>query len=328
MSYRRMRFFAALAASVALSASSFLVVPTAAADPSVNDVQTKVNTLLHEAEVASEQYNQAKIDLAAAQQRLAGIQADLASERAAFEEARSQVVSAVVSDYEGQSLSSTAQVIFSEDPSQALAQLQVVLEFSDSQNSSMRAFVAKAHQLALREKAAKAALQSIADTEQQLKQDKATLDAKAAAAKQLLAQLTAPPPRPTTYSRSSTRLPSDVKVSGRAKIAIDFALAQVGDAYVYGASGPNAWDCSGLTMAAWGKAGVSLPHSAALQYGYGRHVSASQLEPGDLVFYYSPISHVGIYIGRGLIVNAENPSTGVTVVPVFLMPFAGATRLG
>jgi len=323
-----MRITAALAASVVLSAGSLLAVPTAVADPSVTDVQTKVNTLLHEAEIASEQYNQAKVELAAAQQRLAGLQADLVSQRASFEQARSQVVSTVVSDYEGQSLSSTAQVIFSEDPDQALAQLTVVLEYSDSQNSAMRAFVAKAHQLALREKAAKAALQTISDTEQQLKQDKANLDAKVAAAKQLLAQLTAPPPRPTSYSRSGSRLASQTQATGRAKVAIDFALAHVGDAYVYGASGPSAWDCSGLTMVAWGKAGVSLPHSAAMQYGYGRHVSPSELEPGDLVFYYSPISHVGIYIGHGLLVNAATPSQGVIVVPVFSMPFAGATRLG
>jgi cell wall-associated NlpC family hydrolase len=323
-----MRLPVAAATLGLLSSTLIFSAPGAAADPSPADVQTRVNTLMHEAEVASEQYNQAKIQLTAAKQRLASLQGDLDRQQAAFEAARNQVVSVVVANYEGQTVSSTAQVLFSDNPDQVLAQLTVVLEYSDDQNTAMRAFVAKARQLSLREKAAKTQLQAIAETEQQLKQDKATLDAKAAQARQLLAQITAPPPRPQAVSRSTVRLAQEVPATGRAKIALDFALAQVGDAYVYGGTGPNGWDCSGLTMVAWGKAGVSLPHSASLQYSYGRHVSASQLQPGDLVFYYSPISHVGIYIGHGMIVNAANPREGVTILPVFSMPFAGATRLG
>ena len=91
--------------------------------------------------------------------------------------------------------------------------------------------------------------------------------------------------------------------------AVQYALAQVGDAYVYGATGPSAFDCSGLTMMAWAQAGVGLPHSSSAQMGSGTPVSQSQLQPGDLVFYYSPVSHVGIYIGNGQIVHAANPCT-------------------
>jgi peptidoglycan DL-endopeptidase CwlO len=98
---------------------------------------------------------------------------------------------------------------------------------------------------------------------------------------------------------------SSVPASGRAAAAVQFALAQVGDAYVYGAAGPDAWDCSGLTMGAWAAAGVSLPHSSSAQMGSGMPVSASQLQPGDLVFYYSPVSHVGIYAGDGRVLNAS-----------------------
>jgi cell wall-associated NlpC family hydrolase len=97
---------------------------------------------------------------------------------------------------------------------------------------------------------------------------------------------------------------------------------------VYGAAGPNAYDCSGLTMAAWGSAGVGLPHSSSAQYGSGTHISASQLQPGDLVFYYHPISHVGMYIGHGMIVNAENPSAGIRVTGLYSMPYVGAVRPG
>ena len=94
--------------------------------------------------------------------------------------------------------------------------------------------------------------------------------------------------------------------------ASQFALAQVGKPYVFGAAGPGAYDCSGLTMAAWRAAGVSLPHSAADQYNYGHHVSRDQLEPGDLIFFYQPIGHVTIYIGNGMMVSA--PTEGEPVV--------------
>ncbi|MDQ6642613.1 MAG: NlpC/P60 family protein, partial [Actinomycetota bacterium] len=82
------------------------------------------------------------------------------------------------------------------------------------------------------------------------------------------------------------------------------------------------------TMMAWAQAGVGLPHSAAGQQGSGRPVSESQLKPGDLVFYYSPVHHVGMYIGNGMIVNAENPSAGIKVTGLHSMPYSGAVRPG
>ncbi len=96
--------------------------------------------------------------------------------------------------------------------------------------------------------------------------------------------------------------------------------------YVWGASRPAAFDCSGLTMRAYAQAGISLPHSSSAQYGSGRHISAGSLQPGDLVFYYSPIHHVGIYIGDGMIVHAANPGEGVTTAPLYSMPYDGAVR--
>lgn len=116
--------------------------------------------------------------------------------------------------------------------------------------------------------------------------------------------------------------------SGRASDAVSFALAQVGKSYVMGATGPGAYDCSGLMLRAWGNAGVSLPRTSQAQFGAGSSVATSGLQPGDLVFYYSGISHVGMYIGKGLIVHASNPRTGVKVSPVDSMPVAGARRVG
>ena len=128
----------------------------------------------------------------------------------------------------------------------------------------------------------------------------------------------------------SVAIPNIPAPNAQAATAVAFAKAQVGKPYVWGAAGPGSYDCSGLTMASWNAAGVSLPHSAAQQYGYGTHIPESALQPGDLVFMYSPISHVTIYIGGGLLVSAPQPGQDVSIVPLsaFQNVYAGATRLG
>jgi cell wall-associated NlpC family hydrolase len=94
---------------------------------------------------------------------------------------------------------------------------------------------------------------------------------------------------------------------------VAYARAQVGKPYCYGGSGPGCFDCSGLTMMAWRQAGISLPHSSASQYNVGRRISAGELQPGDLVFYYSPISHVSVYIGNGQRISATHTGDYVRV---------------
>jgi cell wall-associated NlpC family hydrolase len=120
--------------------------------------------------------------------------------------------------------------------------------------------------------------------------------------------------------------PAPGPASGRASDAVKTAYAQLGDPYVYGAAGPGSFDCSGLTMFAWNSAGVSLPHSSSAQYSSLPHVDISDLQPGDLVFYYSPISHVAIYIGGGRIIHAPHPGQSVEIASLHLMPLAGAAR--
>jgi cell wall-associated NlpC family hydrolase len=118
-------------------------------------------------------------------------------------------------------------------------------------------------------------------------------------------------------------------VSARIQRVIDYAEAQVGKYYSYGGAGPSAYDCSGLTMASYAQVGVHLPHSAAGQYGYGTHVSYSQLQPGDLIFLYSPIGHVELYVGHDLAVSAADPSIGIVYVHPSndMGSYVGATRL-
>ncbi|MDU7361780.1 MAG: NlpC/P60 family protein [Propionibacteriaceae bacterium] len=114
----------------------------------------------------------------------------------------------------------------------------------------------------------------------------------------------------------------------RAQTVISTALAQVGKRYVHGATGPNSFDCSGLTTYAFRQVGVSLPRTSRGQYsGAGRRVSTSEIQPGDLVFYYGGPSHVGIYIGGGKIVHAANPRSGINVTGLHSMPLKGVRRV-
>jgi cell wall-associated NlpC family hydrolase len=104
------------------------------------------------------------------------------------------------------------------------------------------------------------------------------------------------------------------------------ALAQVGKPYVWGAAGPGSFDCSGLTQYAYKAAGVSLPHSSSMQSGMGTPVSRAALQPGDLVFFYSPVSHVGMYIGNGQMVHASTAGEPVKVAALDSMPNYNTAR--
>ena len=116
--------------------------------------------------------------------------------------------------------------------------------------------------------------------------------------------------------------------SSAAQKAVDTALAQRGDMYLYGATGPDRFDCSGLTSFAYKAAGVSIPRTSKAQSTIGTAVSKANLKPGDLVFFYSPVSHVGMYIGNGQMVHASRAGKPVAVVSVDSMPsFAGARRV-
>ena len=311
--------------------ASMLTTSPVFAEPDIDDVQVRVERLYHEAEQASERYNEVREELKSAEAQLDLLHADLERQKAKVDGVREQVASSVVSQYQGQALSSTTRVFLSEDPDAFLSQLSTVSAYNDQQAQMMAEFATQVKQLEMREEAAQRELAEIEKAKEQLAEEKAEIDAKAAEAESLLDELESEERARLAEapSRSAARAPiTNVAVSGSAGAAVSYALSQVGDAYVYGAAGPDAFDCSGLTMMAWAQAGVSLPHSSSGQMGSGTPVSQSELQPGDLVFYYSPVSHVGIYIGNGQIVHAANPSTGVQVTGVTSMPYSGAVRPG
>lgn len=143
---------------------------------------------------------------------------------------------------------------------------------------------------------------------------------------------TAPASANTAASRTPTVAAKQTRQQRRAQVAVRFAYKQIGDPYRYGATGPRSWDCSGLAMKSWRKAGVKLPRTTYSIYrGVRKKVSYRGLRPGDLIFFYSGRSHMGIYVGHGYMIHA--PSSGKRVQKVKLRgyykrQFHGAVRPG
>ena len=150
-----------------------------------------------------------------------------------------------------------------------------------------------------------------------------------AAREQATRESASPTPSPSTGAGDKSDPPpsSSGGGSGRAQQAVSYALAQVGKGYVMGTTGPSTFDCSGLMYAAYKQVGISLPRTSQAQFSAGTSVSKGDLQPGDLVFYYGGITHVGMYIGNGQIVHAANPNTGVVTASVNSMPYQGARRV-
>jgi peptidoglycan DL-endopeptidase CwlO len=138
-----------------------------------------------------------------------------------------------------------------------------------------------------------------------------------------------PDPEPTPTPTPAPDPPSIPPASSRAGTAVNAAMSQLGVAYRFAAAEPGvAFDCSGLTMWAWAQAGVGLPHQSSAQYSSVAHVPSSAAQPGDLIFYYSPISHVGLYLGGGQMVHASMPGVGVVVSSVNWGNVVGVGRPG
>ncbi|GAB3035374.1 hypothetical protein GCM10011376_18920 [Nocardioides flavus (ex Wang et al. 2016)] len=329
MAHTRKRVGATVIGLSAIAAIAFVPATPAQADPDIKDVKARVDRLYHEAEAAQERLHDARLDLADLRRDLNALKADQARQDERLDAVRDQVSDAVVRQLEGEGISTVGQIVVSEDPGAFLDSLSTMSSFNDLQASLLSDYDTELEALEIRQEATADRTEEIARLTEQLSAEKDTVDDKLAEAKELLSDLEAEERERVLASRgTTTRVPASVPASGRAAAAIQYAMAQVGDAYVYGAMGENAFDCSGLTMRAWAQAGVSLPHSSSAQFNSGPRIAVSDLQPGDLVFYYSPISHVGMYIGNGMIVHAANPATDVAVSGLHSMPYVGAVRPG
>lgn len=327
--FSSIRFTRLFAVLVALALASFALVSTspAQAEPKIDVVKKKVDRLFHQAEIASERYNTARVRMADSKKQLEALDADLAAQQRRVDALRGDVATLVVSQYQGQALSTASEVALADNPNAFLDNLSAVTSYNSQRAEVLDSFSVELDRLELRKAAVREETAALAKANKELERQKAAIDKSAAAAKAELDKLEADARAKLLAGDFSGPLPN-VPASGRAAAAIKYAMAQVGKRYVYGAAGPNSFDCSGLTMRAWGSAGVGLAHSSRAQIGQGARVSRDALQPGDLVFYYSPISHVGIYIGGGMIVHAANPGAGVRISPVGSMPYSGAVRPG
>lgn len=300
--------------------------PAANAKPDLQTVKKQVEALDRQAEAASERYNDAKVKVTQTQTKLTALNADLGRQQRIVDSMRDQVAALVVEQFQGNSLSTTSQLVLSSNPDAFLDNLNAVSAYNSQRGQVMEDYSTQLDRLKLRKGAAEAEAGRLTALKKQMLDEKQEIDQKAAKAQSLLDDLEAEARAKLLGGDYSGSIPS-FSGDGRAATALRYALAQVGKSYVYGAAGPSAFDCSGLTMRAWGAAGVGLPHSSRAQAS-GMRVSESDLQPGDLVFYYSPVSHVGMYLGNGLIVHAANPSAGVRISPLHSMPYSGAVRPG
>jgi peptidoglycan DL-endopeptidase CwlO len=319
--------------AAALSITTVALVPgvgTADPDLTIEQVQERVDSLYHEAEQATERANEVTLEVQATQRRLDALEKDIAKQEREFEVLREVLADVAADMYASGGIDPSMQMMLSADPDDFLLQAQSLDQVLRSQDADLRR--AEAAQLALEQAQIRAdqELDRLRQLQDEAQKERDAANAKLAEAQDLLSELKAEERErlaalaaerqedAAAASRSVAPSPSPtVSGSGRGGSAVAYARAQLGDAYVYGASGPDAFDCSGLTMAAWASAGVGLPHSAASQYGATSRVDMSSLAPGDLVFFYSPISHVGIYAGGGMFIHASNPSTGVLMEPLF-----------
>ncbi|MET7419694.1 NlpC/P60 family protein [Dactylosporangium sp. NPDC005555] len=318
-------------AVVALAVAALIAPASAArADPTPEELQAQIDKGNNEVELVVEQYNKVNGDLDATQAAIAKLQADLVPLQADLDAAQHDAAAFAVNAYKtGGNLGTLSLMLGATSTDAFTGRVGTLQEISRSQQRDLAAYsTAKgtfdAEQRRLNDTLA---AQSQQKTELATRRKKIegdikrldTLQAKAEAAAAAAAK-----PKTTAPATNPGKPPA---VSGNAGKAVNYAWAQLGKKYVWGAAGPNTFDCSGLTMMAWKAAGVSLPHNAAQQWGKVRHISRSQLVPGDLVF-YNGLGHVGIYIGNNQIIHAPNSRTVVKVAPIDIDSLYGYGRPG
>ncbi len=338
---------------VGLSAAATLsVLPagsvTAEPRPSLGAVQSRVDALNAKVDVAVEQYAEAKIDLAAARRRTSVVLARVRAAQAQLEAVKKQMSAVAAAAYRSGGTDQFVQLVSTSTPQTFLDRAASLDRIAAGQSSRMAAAAAARTRLeAIRRDAAlqEAAQQAVARAmaghratiENALKEQESLLSSlraderqrfqAARAARLAAAAAAARASRNRVAATTVSSTPSyNGPASGRASIAVQEAYRKLGSPYKWAASGPDRFDCSGLTMWVWGKAGVSLPHSSRAQYAGGNKVSQSDLRPGDLTFYGSPIHHVGIYIGNGMMISSPQTGDVVKMRSALRSDYVGAVR--
>ena len=345
-----MRFRSSVRLAVLAAGVGALIVsgaaPTAQAAPrDLQQVRNQVRDLQAQAESATERYNEAQVRLTDIQSDLDSLERKVTREKRNLGEISAAVDELARSAYTSGGVDTSLQVLLADDPNEFLAQAAALDQVAMSQASSLRKTQTARLRLAQAEAELKQKQDSAKSVRNEMKDAKEEANERLNAAEGVLsgleaeerariAQLAAKERKAALAAAAAAARQIDQSQSqgqqngpsaggggfsggGRAATAVRYALAQVGDRYVAATSGPNTFDCSGLTMTAWRQAGISLPHYSYSQYSKSRKIPLSQAQPGDLIFYFGgSVHHVGMYIGNGKMVHAANPDEGVVITDV------------
>jgi cell wall-associated NlpC family hydrolase len=342
---------------MAVTAAGFAMAPLhAAADPApqtIAQAKAQVAKLQQEAEAADQDYLALKEKLKKSQQDLADKKSDLAAESKKVAQMREQISKVALAQFQNRGLDTRAQLFLTRDPAGFLNQFATIEKINENQNTILQNYQVEQANLADLQRSTQADIATLKEDKAQLaalrkkadnkvddaqtvldkltaEQRQAIQDAETKAADQAKKEAEAADSTKTdsSGSNSSDQAGASVPSSGKGAAAVAFAKAQVGKPYVFGATGPGSYDCSGLTLAAWRAAGVQLDRTSQAQFHDGTPVSRDQLQPGDLVFFYDSYapSHVGIYVGNGTIIHAPHPGASVEYTNINYMPYVGARR--
>ena len=311
----------AVTASLALAAGLMMAVPSAQAEPKITSKD--VEAAFHEVEAQNEQVNQLGEQVKQTQAEIDDISADIATDLVAYTAQKDELSGAIVQQQLDAPLGPTANLLSSDDPDQFLAGLGAVRALNNTRADALEQFGETSKELQNRRAQLKDRKADLVAATKDADARRADIRKKYEAAKAELARLTAE--EQAAFNQSDVDVDFEVKASGRAKAALAFAMSQIGDPYVYGGTGPNSWDCSGLVMKSWAAAGVSIPRVVGPQIASGKAVPMDQLQPGDIVA-YGDMSHDGLYLGNGRVVHAPRPGKSVEITT--LSGFTRAARVG
>jgi peptidoglycan DL-endopeptidase CwlO len=309
------------AALLGVTLAGLLAPGVAAAKPSPQELSQQLSAASQQLETVIEQYDATQVRLTASETRKALLVGQMAPVQAAMDQLEHQIGRYSASLYEHLDGSPLTVLIAAGSPRTLLDQLTILdhLSWAAQREVGQLAAVARTFQQQQDQLDGILAQQRI---------QRADLIAKRTQIEGQISALTRL--RYTLYGGRTPYTPRDRYVppylAGPAGIAVRYAYAQLGHPYRWGADGPQSFDCSGLTMAAWRAAGVSLPHSSSLQWQQVPHVARTDLEPGDLVFYYGNLHHVAIYIGGDRVIHAPTVGQDVEIAPVDNAPVHGYGR--
>jgi cell wall-associated NlpC family hydrolase len=303
-----------------LSVAAVLALPSATSyaspTPSPKEVQKKLDTLNKQLEKTTEALNQTNINLAAAQKKLTAANQAVTNERTTYNSTRQVLVNIASAAYKNHSMGDVTSVLSAKDPTELLNNLSAFTAISKDRNSAIAQYLASAQRLQLDQVQAQTSENTIKTTLATQKAQKISIQKQIKEEDKLLKQLGGTGSDSSNggsnNSGGSSGQTYNGPASGNARVALQYAYAQIGCPYQWGGVGPckSGYDCSGLTMMAWQAAGVSLPHNAADQYNSTNHVSRSDLAAGDLIFMDS-LNHVAIYAGGDTYVEAPHHGADV-----------------